>query len=305
MSIRKKILITGGTGMVGRSLSEKLVQQKFDVTILSRTVRSNTKNIRYAYWSPEQGLIDEDIVQSSEIIIHLAGAGIADKRWTAARKKYLLDSRITGLRLIRGILKNKPHTCKHLISASGVGYYGLENNQIVFDETAPCGEDFLGKLCERWEQEVDKIGSLRVATSILRTGVVLDMGAGALKKMLPLFRLGLGSSLGTGQQYFPWISLIDLVSMYLYVIHRCIFGVYNAVAPELVTNATFSRQFAKSLKRPFLMPPIPSAVLRFFYGEMSSLLLTGTSVSADKIQQAGFNFEHPSLSVFFENSLRR
>lgn len=287
----KKVLITGGTGMIGKALSALLVDKGFQVTVFSRTVsKQKLKNIQYIAWLPEKEIINRETVINSDIIIHLAGASIAAKRWSKKRKDRLLKSRTKGIHLIAKILKNNKNHCKHFISAGGVGYYGFKTSDALLAENTTPGDDFIGKLCVQWEKASDAIEAMGVPTSILRTGVVLDPKDGALKKMLPIFRLGLGSALGTGKQYFPWISLQDIARMYVHLIEGKHEGIYNAVAPEIITNYEFSQKLAQALKKPFFMPAIPAFVLKLCYGELALLLLTGCKISCEKIKNTNFTF---------------
>ncbi|MBW6483507.1 MAG: TIGR01777 family oxidoreductase [Vicingaceae bacterium] len=293
----KKVLITGGTGLVGTALTSLLVEKGYSVTILTRDKNrtSLNSNITYSYWDINKGIIDQDELFSANYIVHLAGAGIADKPWSEKRKKAILDSRVEPIKLIYNRLKNNSHQLNAFISASGVGFYGAVTTNTIFDETAPAADDFLGKTCLQWEQAVDEIANLSIRTVKLRTGIVLAKNGGALPKMMQPFKFGLGVALGTGKQIMPWIHIDDLARLYCAAIENENFtGAYNAIAGN-VNNKYFSKTLSKAINKPFWLPNVPGFMLKLFLGEMAVILLEGSAASNQKLLQTGFQFQFTDL----------
>lgn len=300
--MNKKVLITGGTGLVGTALTPLLAEKGYFVTILTRAKNKTSQhpNITYSYWDIDKGIIDKDELLSANYIVHLTGAGIADKPWSEKRKKEILDSRVKPIYLIYNCLKNNPHQLNAFISASGIGYYGAITTNTVFDEKAPSATDFLGKTCQQWEQAVDKIAELSIRTVKLRTGIVLAKNGGALPKMTPPFKFGLGAALGTGKQIMPWIHINDLAQLYVAALENETFnGSYNTIAGN-VSNNDFSKALSKAMKKPFWLPNVPSFLLKLFLGEMAVILLEGSAASNQKLLQTGFNFQFSDLEEALE-----
>lgn len=295
----KKVLITGGTGLVGTALTALLIEKGYLVTILTRdkNLTSLHPNIAYSYWDINNGIVDKEELLSANYIVHLAGAGIADKPWSAKRKKAILDSRVAPIKLIYNNLKNNSHQLKAFISASGVGFYGAITTNAIFDETAPSAADFLGKTCLQWEQAVDELTNLPIRTVKLRTGIVLAKNGGALPKMMQPFKFGLGAAFGTGKQIMPWIHIDDLARLYVAAIESESFtGAYNAIAGN-VSNKDFSKTLSKAINKPFWLPNVPGFMLQLFLGEMAVILLEGSAVKNQKLLQKGFNFHFTDLEV--------
>ncbi len=295
-----QILISGGSGLVGKALCEKLQIKGYAVAILSRSKKKDTRFKAYL-WNPKKNQIDPEAIATSDYIIHLAGANIAEKKWSSARKKIIIDSRTQTADLIFGELKRQQKKIKAFISASGAGYYGAITSDKIFTEEDRCANDFLGQTCQEWEQAAKQFESLNIRTLILRTGIVLSKSDGALSKMIVPAKMGLASAIGTGEQYMPWIHIDDLCAIYIKAIEdNQMEGVFNAVAPYFETNISFTRSLAKVLNKPFFFPKIPSFLLRLILGEMSDLLLKGSRVSAKKILSKGYIFKYSEL----ENALR-
>jgi len=293
----KKVLITGGTGLVGTALTTLLVEKGYSVTILTRDENrtSLNSNITYSYWDINKGIINQELLLSANYIVHLAGAGIADKPWSAKRKKAILDSRVAPIKLIYNHLKDNAYQLNAFISASGVGYYGAITTNTIFDETVRAANDFLGKTCLQWEQAVDELTDLPIRTVKLRTGIVLAKDGGALPKMMQPFKFGLGAALGTGKQIMPWIHIDDLARLYCAAIENDNFnGAYNAIAGN-VNNKDFSKTLSKCMKKPFWLPNVPGFMLKLFLGEMAVILLEGSAVNNQKILQTGFQFQFTDL----------
>jgi uncharacterized protein (TIGR01777 family) len=288
-----KILITGGTGLVGKRLSQMLIDQNHDVLILSR----NPKNKNEYKWDVANNYIDENALLETDYIIHLAGAGIADKRWSVKRKQVIIDSRVKTANLLFKKIKEYKINLKGFISASGIGYYGAITSKTIFKETATAGSDFLGEVCQKWENAAHQFANLNIPVTILRTGIVLAKEGGALDKM----KTPIISPLGTGIQYLAWIHIDDLCEMFITSIDANLTGVFNAVAPESHTSITFSKALAKSIKRPYLGIGIPSFMLRLLFGELSVILLEGSRISAKKIEKNGYSFRFKTLKKALNN----
>ncbi len=291
----KNVLITGGTGLIGRELTKQLLAQGYNVSHLSRT-KSNNDAIRTFVWDLDKKQIEPAAFADLDIIIHLAGSGIADGRWTEKRKKEILSSRVDACNLLFEQVKAHQVNLKVFISASGVGYYGAITSTHVFEETDPPASDFLGKTCLLWEQAADQFKTVNSRVVKIRTGIVLANKGGALQKMVAPIKLCLGAPLGTGNQYMPWIHISDLVNIYLKAItEKSIDGAYNAVAPQHLTNREFNKLIASFLKKPLFLPALPGFILKVFLGDMAKLVLEGSRVSSKKIEQTGFIFQYSNL----------
>ena len=290
------ILISGGTGLVGKALTKHLISEGHEVRILSRQPQSSSL-IKSFYWNVEKNEIDEKAFDGVEHIVHLAGSGIADKRWTDARKQDIIDSRVNSMKLISGVVSKKNIQLKSFVGASAIGIYGMTTSEKVFTETDKGADDFLTESCTQWENSYHAIQTLSNKNCIVRIGVVLSKDGGALKRLLPLFKLGLGSAVGSGKQYMPWIHIDDLASIFNEALFNPNYnGIYNAVSIKQATNYSFSNQLAKSLSKPFFLPNIPAFMLKLVFGEMANVLLEGSRVSNQKLMKAGFQLKYPSLS---------
>jgi uncharacterized protein len=290
------ILISGGTGLVGKALTKRLITKGHEVRILSRNPQSSSQ-LKSFYWNVEKNEIDEKAFDGVEHIVHLAGSGIADKRWTDARKQDIIDSRVNSMKLIATVVKKKNIQLKSFVGASAIGIYGMTTSEKIYTETDNGTDDFLTQSCTQWENSYQQIQTLSTKNCIIRIGVVLSKDGGALKRLLPLFQFGLGSAVGSGKQYMPWIHIEDLVSIFNEALFNPnYYGTYNAVSAEETTSNSFSKQLAKSLSRPFFLPGIPAFVLKLVFGEMANVLLEGSRVSNKKLVNTGFQFKHPTLS---------
>lgn len=289
----KNILISGGTGLVGQELSKLLIAKDYNVAVLSRS--KPTQGVRSFYWDYEKGVLDEDAIEFADVIIHLAGENVSSKRWTKAQKQRIIDSRVKTADLLFTKTKEANNTPKMFISASAVGFYGMEPSDKVFTEGDKPGNDFLAETAEQWEKGAEQFQSIDIQTAILRIGVVLSKKGGALTKMINPVKIGMGAALGTGNQFMPWIELSDLARMFLFVLENYNSdSIYNAVAPNHINNYNFVKSLSRALNRPFFLPNVPSFVMRLFLGEMSDIVLKGNKVSSKKIQATGFgfNFNH-------------
>ncbi|MBW4888375.1 TIGR01777 family oxidoreductase [Mucilaginibacter sp. HMF5004] len=288
------ILITGGTGLLGKQLTDALIIQGHNVSHLSRRAGNNAV-VKTFLWDIAKGTIDPECINGIDTIVHLAGEGIAEKRWTTERKKLLIESRTKSIGLIYKLLKSTPHTVKHIVSASATGYYSDRGNELL-TETSPPAHDFLSDCCVQWEKAVDEGEALGLRVVKFRTGVVLSPAGGALPLMAKPVQFFVGSPLGSGKQWIPWIHHRDVVAMYLLgITNEKLTGVYNMVAPNPVTNAQLTKAIAKQLHRPLWAPRVPAFALKLLLGEMSLVVLGSTKVSSGKIEQTGFKFSYPDV----------
>ncbi len=295
-----RILISGGTGLIGKALSQALMAQGHSVHILSRTPQAGAKAPEF-YWNVEKQEIDGKAFDGVEHIVHLAGIGVADKRWTEKRRQEIIASRVDSMKLITDTVQKKGIRLKSVAGASAVGIYGMGVSEKIFSEDDRGPEDFLWKTCELWERSYDRIKTLSDKSCILRIGVVLSEKGGALRRLLPIFKAGLGSPIGNGRQYMPWIHLDDMVALIVEsLFNPALEGVYNAVATEHITNAYFSESIAKALSKPYIMPAIPAFAMKLLYGEMANVLLRGVRASNQRLLNTGFRFKFPELKPALE-----
>ena len=293
------ILIAGGTGLVGQYLSKKLISQGHSVRILTR----NPINKNDFYWNVLSNQIDNKAFLNLEYIIHLAGAGIADKRWSSQRKKEIIDSRTKSTTLLFNKTKELKTPLKGFIAASAVGYYGAITSKIIFKETDKPATDFLGNVCKEWEKASLTFNDLNIPTTILRTGIVLSKNGGALSKMNTPIAI---TPIASGKQYIPWIHIEDLSNLFIKAIEDSEFiGVYNAVAPESQTSYSFAKTLAKRTKKVFIPVGVPTFVLRILFGEMSVILTTGSQISSKKTEKTGFIFSFKKLTKALEDSFQK
>lgn len=299
----KSILITGGTGLIGQKLSKKLVEKGHQVSHLSRTVSGTEKYPTYK-WDLHDNYVDKKAFDNLEIIIHLAGENVSAGRWTTQQKNRILSSRVDSLNLI---LNNFPKNqqLEALISASGISIYGTQTTDHIFKEDDDYAHDFLANVSVEWEKAAESFNSIAQRVAMIRTGIVLSKNGGALKRMITPTKFGIGSPLGSGKQYMPWIHIEDIVGIYLKAVEdTTIKGAYNGVSSEHCTNKAFTKAIAKTLNKPFWAPNVPSFVLKLLFGEMSEIILKGSRIDNEKIKQAGYQFHHEKLEKALENLLK-
>ena len=294
------VLITGGTGMVGTSLTQLLLNKGYQVIVLTRQPRvSNVPNLTYAVWDIDKGYIDPSAIHNADTIVHLAGAGVADKRWSKKRKQEILDSRVKSGELLVKYLTENSHQVKTVVAASAIGWYGPDTAQSLmngFVETDPVDGAYLGVTCKSWEESVKPIEALGIRLVTLRIGIVLNKKGGALAEFIKPAQFGMATIFGNGKQMVSWIHHHDLCKMMIHGIETAsIKGVYNAVSPEPISNKDLIIAITKKLRGFYLPIPVPAFVLKIMLGEMSIEILKSAKVSSKKIQEAGFNFDYPTL----------
>ena len=293
------VLISGGTGMIGTALSKELQRKGYGVIILTRE-KKNAKRTgpRYAQWDPEGGTIDKAALHEADHIVHLAGANVAEGRWTEKRKKEIVDSRVKSGALLVHALQTVPNKVRTVVSASAIGWYGPDKqvpNPQPFRESDPAHTDFLGRTCLQWESAITPAAAGGRRLVILRTGIVLSKEGGAYEAFAKPIRFGMATVMGNGQQVVSWIHIDDLVRMYIEAIeNRQWNGVYNAVAPHPVSNRMLIEAIAQHARFHVTMP-VPSFALKLALGEMSIEVLKSATVSAAKAEAAGFYFLFPHI----------
>ena len=308
------ILITGGTGTIGSRLTGLLIKSGYAVTILTRELPSANSlkedDVHYALWNIEAQTIDEDAIRKADHIIHLTGAGVADKRWNVTRKQEILESRTHSSALLVKALTEIPNTVKTVISASAIGWYGAdtaESKLTGFTESDKVDTAFLGETCRLWEASIEPVTALGKRLVKLRTGIVLSVKGGAFAEFIKPLTFGLATILGNGRQVISWIHEEDLCAMYLYAIQQSnLQGSFNAVAPFPVTNKRFILKLAKIRNGIFFLPMyVPAFLLKLVMGEMSVEVLKSATVSCKNIVAKGFQFQFPDADAAIKNLLRK
>ncbi len=299
-----KVLITGATGLIGTELVSLLLQNGINVNYLTTSKNKIINELNYNgfYWSPEQGIIDENCLMGVDSIINLAGANIS-KRWTNSYKQEIIESRLLSSALLFKAVKSNPNQVKQIVSASGTSIYP-NSDTIIFDENSTqVNDNFLGNVVVKWEESADKFATLGLKVCKLRTGIVLSSKGGALVEMLKTIKLGLGSSFGSGKQIQSWIHIHDIAALYYFAINNNLEGVYNAVSPNPVTNEELTFSIAKVLKKLLFMPNIPKFIMKLILGEMHELLFENRHLSANKIIDEGFVFKFKTIDNALKNIL--
>lgn len=304
MDTPQNVLITGGSGLIGSRLTTLLQDKNYSVSHLSRNKQS-LNGVRTFTWNPEKKYLEPEALDNVDFIIHLAGAGIADSRWTKKRKQEILKSRIQGLELLEKEIKKKFHKPAALISASGIAYYGSETGNTHQTEQSKSGNDFLADVTKQWEAAADRLSVTGIRIIKLRTGIVLSKKGGALAKMAAPARYGLGAGLGSGQQWCSWIHLDDLCQLYIHALEDASWsGAFNAVAQTPVTNNELTRLICQTLDKPHWLPNVPAFLLKFVLGELSTLVLGSSYIVNERIEkQTNFQYQFPDLKAALRDVL--
>ncbi len=296
----KKILITGGSGFIGSHLTPVFQGMGYEVVHLSHRTPMGDEEVPTFHWDIEDQELDEKSLEGVGSVIHLAGAGVMDHRWTHEYKKKIEESRVGGTELLVNSMRKLEEPPDTFISASAIGYYGAVTSEHVFTEDDPPADDFLAKVTRKWEEAADEASDMARVVK-MRTGLVLDKDEGPLPQMARPIKMGVGAPLGSGKQYVPWIHILDICRAYIFALHtEEMEGAYNAVAPEDVTNEELTHSIAKVLNRPVFLPGIPGSMMKLIMGERGGIALEGSPVSSEKLQNEGFNFKYPTLMEALE-----
>jgi len=288
------VLIGGGTGLVGSRLSERLEAKGYTVLHLSRTANLAARFPAY-HWDVEAGTIDPEAVKQADYVINLAGAGIADKPWTQARKELIISSRTETTALLRRSFTDLEHRPQAFISGAAIGYYGDRGDTVLTEEAQP-GEGFLSESCVAWEKAIEQVSATGIRTVGIRIGVVLTPKGGALEKMLLPLKAGVSTYFGSGKQWYSWIHIDDLCDLFIHALEQgSMQGFYNGVAPNPVRNKELARTLLSASAKKGLVLPAPAFVLRIAMGEMADVVLQSTRVSSEKTEHTGFIFQYPEL----------
>jgi uncharacterized protein (TIGR01777 family) len=297
------VLISGASGLIGQALAQSLTTSGHRVLRLRRGGATNGDEIA---WDLDKGLIDAPALEGLDAVVHLAGEGIGEKRWSDEQKRRILESRTRGTSLLVGALASRERKPRVLVSASAIGYYGDRGDEVLIETSAP-GVDFLADVCTQWEAATAPASDAGIRTVNVRTGIVLSRQGGALSRMLLPFKLGVGGRIGSGRQYMSWVSIDDEVGAIRHAIDNdTVRGALNATGPNPVTNAEFTATLGRVLHRPTVLPT-PLAPLKLRYGPelVSSLLLFSQRVMPEKLQMTGYEFRHPSLEAALRAVLDR
>jgi uncharacterized protein (TIGR01777 family) len=297
------VLISGGTGLIGSHLVDHLIQKNYDIIILSRKKNQASDNpkISYSYWNIKDNIIDAEVVRKADHIIHLAGAGVLDKKWTQEYKNVIIESRVKSAEMIINCLNESNHNVKTFVSASAIGWYGKDEKPLIrkegFVEGDPSADDFLGKSCVLWEAASSRVATFGIRLVRLRTGIVLSNQGGAFERYKAPLKFGIAPILGNGKQVVSWIHIDDLCRMYCEAIENIYLnGNYNAVAPEPSTQKDVIMKLGQQMRNRFFIPVyVPRFAIKLLFGERSIEILKSETVSDKKIKSNGFTFLYPSL----------
>jgi len=306
--MKKEIIITGATGLIGRKLCSKLLEQGNEITIFTRNpeeakkvIKGAKKYVKWNYHKPEEW---KDYLNETDSVIHLAGTNLGAKRWNYEFKKELFNSRIDSTRQLVNEIKKCRDKPKSFITASAVGFYGDRGEEELNEKSNP-GKDFLSNLCSEWEKEAEKIEDQNVRRVSLRIGLTLSSEGGVLKKLLPPFKIFLGGPLGNGKQWFPWIHIEDLINILIHTIKtESLQGPLNAASPGIVRMNDFATSLGKVLQRPSFFL-VPKFILKIVVGEFANAIVSGQKVSVDKLLSSGYNFRFTDLEKALKNLLEK
>ena len=301
-----KVIIAGGTGLLGHALAKDLIQDEHEVIILSRNPKpmpDTPSGISFVKWDGRTAQGWGNLVDGASAIVNLAGENLSAGRWTSSRKQRILDSRVNAGKAITSAIEaaeNKPGV---VIQSSAVGYYGIRKAKGL-TEAAPAGDDFLAQVCQAWEASTQPVEALGVLRCVIHSAVFLTPKAGVLPRFLLPFKFFVGGPLGSGDQWLPWIHLQDAVSAIRFMIeNNTCSGIYNLIAPQQVTNRQFVKALGRAMHRPAIIP-VPAFVLRLLFGEMSVMVLEGQNLSVERLLQSGFTFQFPEIEPALADLLR-
>ncbi len=307
------VLISGGTGLIGTKLTTHLTERGYDVIVLSRNKEKASKNpaITYSYWDVKKKILDDEVIKKADHIIHLAGAGVMDKKWTEEYKNEIVESRTKSSALLINSLKSNANHVQSFVSASAIGWYGEDKDPLIrkdgFIETDPADKSFLGETCLLWESSVDPVKELGIKLVKLRTGIVLSNDGGAFKEFKLPVKFGAAGILGNGRQAISWIHIDDMCRLYVEAIeNKDMHGVYNAVAPSPVTNKQLVMSIAKKFRNTFYIPVhVPEFLLKIMMGKRSVEILKSATVSAKKIKATRFTFLYPTIDAALNDLVKK
>ena len=298
---RPSVLITGGSGLIGKYLTAALLLKGYNVSHLSRSSHQ-TGTVRVFQWDPERGSIDQKAFQGTDHIVHLAGSNIGESRWTERRKEEIINSRVKSSKLLFQGVSENDFKLKSFISASAVGYYGSITSEKIFTEEDQPGTDFLGTTCRNWEEAADQFLTKGIRTVKIRTAIVLEKNDSALSKLMMPAKFGFLVRTGRGRHYMPWVHIQDLCNIYLKAIEdQNMNAAYNAVSPQHLTQKEFLETLAREMGKPLIL--FPSFIIRSVLGEMSNVVLKGSRISSAKLVNSGYNFIYQDFELALKNVL--
>ena len=290
----KKVLISGGSGLIGRHLTDILLQNGYAVAWLSRSVKPY-KDVNMYKWDVDAGYIDPEAILWADVLVHLAGESIAGKRWTAKRKQAIIESRTKSTELLIAAMQQHNHHIEQVVAASAIGFYG-ETGENSVDETNSSGNGFLSESVRQWEDATSKFSALGVNLVTLRIGIVLAENGGALKEIVQTKSLRVLPVMGSGKQIYAWIHIQDVGQIIMYCLQQKLSGIYNAVAPNPVSLKSIIQHYQQVSGKWYVQMPVPTFALKLILGELSAVVLTGQNVSSAKIQSAGYQFSFPDIT---------
>ncbi|MHA6727180.1 TIGR01777 family oxidoreductase [Chryseobacterium sp. A301] len=291
------LLIAGGTGFIGKHLTQYLLQKGHVIHALTRTKKSSkNENLHFFQWDIEKGIIDEKAFEGVDVLINLTGANITEKRWTAKRKKEIVDSRVESINLLFKYVRQLENKPTALISSSAVGYYGAVTTEQVFTELSPNGTDFLAYICKEWENAAFQFNQLGIRTIVLRKGIIIGKEGGMYAKTASLAKWSINTALGNGKQFMPWIDIRDLIRLYEFILSESeLSGIFNTVSTQPISMNEFSKLLLRSFGKKSFLPNAPKFIIQLMFGEMAAMLLEGSKVSNEKIIDAGFVFQYDTM----------
>lgn len=301
----EQVLISGGSGLVGRYLTHRLQDSGYQVHILTRGSSGNEQGITYHHWDPANGTLQQKVIEEADHVVNLAGANLGAKRWNRAYKHLIYQSRVDSTRLLASGIQQASNPPKSFVSASAINYYGIQRDELLNECSSP-GSHFLSKVCADWEQEANQVDNGFTRVVIPRISTVFAPEEGAFPQMKAPVEWGAGAPLGSGKQCTPWIHIEDLVGMIHFLInHNDAVGAYNAAAPESTTNKTLMKTIAKELHKPFFLPNVPYLALRIMIGPFAEVLMTDLKLDVSRIQDAGFQFSFAHIQEAVSNLVSR